>query len=108
MPLCPVGDKPTPDPSQEGLGVGSWFQCLCTSERELSMNRPFSDRSRSEGLPARTASGLTLGMAMRVSTSRVFALLALASLFVLTVAAQTNNPPQDLTDRFELPPGFHI
>src|SRR5207247_3077828 len=66
------------------------------------------DWSRSAGLPARTASGLTPGMAMRVSTSRVSALLALTSLFVLSAAAQTNNPPQDLADRFELPPGFHI
>src|SRR5437867_3915769 len=47
-------NRPTPDPSQEGnkhssastlfpswegLGVGSWSQCMCKSERRLSMNR---------------------------------------------------------------------
>ena len=47
-------NRPTPDPSQEGsrhrsasflfpswegLGVGSWSQCVRESERRLSMNR---------------------------------------------------------------------
>src|SRR5881409_2703627 len=47
-------NRPTPDPSQEGnkhssastlfpswegLGVGSWSQCMCKRERRLSMNR---------------------------------------------------------------------
>jgi putative heme-binding domain-containing protein len=47
-------------------------------------------------------------MSMPVSTSRVSAFLALVSLFGLSAGAQINNPPQDLADRFELPPGFHI
>ena len=49
-------NRPTPNPSQEGsrhssaarkfpswegLGVGSWSQCLRQSERRLSMNRNF-------------------------------------------------------------------
>jgi len=47
-------------------------------------------------------------MATRLPTSRVSAPLALTTLLVLSAASQTNNPPQDLTDRFELPPGFHL
>jgi len=50
----PGADQPTPDPSQEGdwptgtlpswegLGVGSWSQCMRKSERELSMNHPIA------------------------------------------------------------------
>ncbi|PYJ95878.1 MAG: hypothetical protein DME23_22475 [Verrucomicrobia bacterium] len=34
--------------------------------------------------------------------------LAMIWAFAVLAAAQTNNPSQDLTDRFELPPGFHI
>jgi len=47
-------------------------------------------------------------MANPVSPSRGFVLLALTMLFGLSAMAQTNNSPQDLADRFELPPGFHI
>ena len=47
-------------------------------------------------------------MANPVSPSRGFVLLALTVLFGLSSVAQTNNSPQDLADRFELPPGFHI
>src|ERR1041385_3072947 len=47
-------------------------------------------------------------MAMRVFTSRVPTLFALSSLLILSAVAETNNLPNDLADRFELPPGFHI
>jgi len=47
-------------------------------------------------------------MAIPISMRRGSALLTLTSLFVLSAAAQTNRPPQDLADRFELPPGFHV
>src|ERR1041385_5309537 len=35
-------NQPTPDPSWEGLGVGSWSQCVRKSERGLSMNLRWS------------------------------------------------------------------
>ena len=50
--------------------------------------------------------GLNSGMTNPASPSFGFALFALTSLFGLSASAQTNK--QDLADRFELPPGFHI
>ena len=42
------------------------------------------------------------------SSTQRFAWLCAAIWSSLVSAAQANNPPQDLADRFELPPGFHI
>src|SRR5437588_4369466 len=73
---------------------------------ETPFATPLNDRSRSQGLPGRTWSGLTPGMTIPL---RCFvSTLAMIWAFAFLAAAQTNNPAQDLSDRFELPPGFHI